>query len=148
MNILHVVTAVFLIGPMALLPMTAMRALRSGRGAQVASLAKSTMVISWASLVVVLFGFGLLGMSDPQYNLSVTTPWVLYSIIAYVIALLLNLILVVPGMNHAALALQPAAGTASGTAAAPAGGYARIAISSGISALLLILVVVLMVWKP
>ena len=44
-NVLHVVTAVFIVGPLAILPMTALRALRSGNGAQVATLATSTSVL-------------------------------------------------------------------------------------------------------
>lgn len=45
-SILHVVGAVFIVVPMAILPMTAMRAVRAGKGAQVAVLAKSTTIFS------------------------------------------------------------------------------------------------------
>ena len=58
LNILHVVTAVFIVGPMAILPMTGMRAIRAGNAGQVLTLAKSTFVLSLASLAVVIFGFG------------------------------------------------------------------------------------------
>ena len=37
LNVLHVLAAVFIIGPMAILPMTAMRAIRGGDGAQCAA---------------------------------------------------------------------------------------------------------------
>ncbi len=168
MSILHVVAAVFLIGPMAILPMSAMGMLRRGRNSDVAALAKSTNLFSLLSLLVVVFGFGVLGMSDPKYNLSVTTGWVLISIIAYVVALALNLFVVVPAMRKAAAGVEVTAGAraASGTGAGsssqsgssagePVGeksgartGYPQIAISSGIVTLLLVLVVVLMVWKP
>lgn len=146
-NILHVVAAVFLIGPMAILPMTSMRALRAGFGPQVASLAKSTSVFSWLSLIVVFFGFGLIGV----LGIPMTTSWILWSIIAYVIALLINLLVVVPAMRRAAAEL-PAnnAGNPAGTPAGGGkpGGYAAISAGSGISSLLLLVVVVLMVWKP
>ncbi|WP_269045301.1 DUF2269 family protein [Paenarthrobacter sp. Z7-10] len=153
MNVLHVVAAVFIVGPMTILPMTAMRALRSGAQTQVASLAKSTYVFSLLSLIVVVFGFGLMGMSDPKYHLSMTTPWILISIIAYVLALVLNLAVVVPALRHAGSAVVPVtAGSGTQTAAnssQPAGkGYQRISMSSGIVALLMVLVVVLMVWRP
>lgn len=142
-NVLHVVAAVFIVGPMAILPMTAMRAVRGGNAPQVAMLAKSTTVFSLLSLVVALLGFGLVGMADPKYNLSVTTPWVLWSIILYIIALGLTLFLVVPTMRRAADALE-------GAAAADAGAtrYPAIAAGSGVASLLLVAVVVLMVWKP
>lgn len=96
LNVLHVVTAVFIIGPMAILPMTGMRAVRAGQGAQVATLAKSTFVFSLLSLLVVFFGFGVMGMADDEWNLSISTPWILYSIILYLVALVLNLAMVVP----------------------------------------------------
>ncbi len=142
-SILHVVAAVFLVGPMAILPMTSMRALRAGSGTQVASLAKSTSVFSWLSLIVVFFGFGLIGVM----GIPMTTSWILWSIIAYVIALLINLLVVVPAMRRSAAEL-PAnnAGTPSG--GGKPGGYAAVSAGSGISSLLLLLVVVLMVWKP
>ncbi len=134
MNVLHVVSAVFLIGPMAILPMTAMRSLRAGQHTQVASLAKTTQIFTLLSLLVVVFGFGLQGM----YSIPLTTPWILYSIIAYVVALALNLFLVVPAMRKAA------AGADNGKA----GSYPQIAAGSGVVSLLLVVVVVLMTWQP
>ena len=143
-NVLHVVAAVFIVGPMAILPMTAMRAVRAGNGAQVAVLAKSTNIFSLLSLAVVLFGFGAMGMADEKYNLSIGTPWILWSIILYVVALAISLFLVVPSMRKAADALQSSTGSTSAASA----GYPAIAAGSGIASLLLVIVVVLMVWKP
>ena len=57
------------------------------RESQVRTLAKSTNLLSLLSLLTVLFGFAVMGTSDPKFDLSVTTPWILWSIIAYVIAL-------------------------------------------------------------
>ena len=142
LDVLHVVAAVFIVGPMAILPMTAMRAVRAGNGAQVAVLAKSTNIFSLLSLIVVIFGFGVMGTSE--YDTSVTTPWVLWSIILYVVALAISLFVVVPAMKKAADALQSSDGSVT-TASA---GYPAIAAGSGIASLLLVIVVVLMVWKP
>lgn len=138
LDVLHVLTAVFLVGPMAVLPMTGMRLLRAGATSQVGGIAKSTNIFSLASLLVVVFGFGVLGMSDAKYDLSITTPWILISLIAYLAALAINIGVVVPALR------QAAAGTESAASAA----YSKVAMSSGISSLLLIVVVVLMVWKP
>ena len=135
LSVLHVVLAVFIVGPMAILPMTGLRALRAGNAAQVRVLATSTLVFSLLSLLVVVLGFGALGTADPKYHLSVTTPWVLWSIILYAIALVLVLAVAVPAMRRAA--------AASGRAS-----YGMIAGSSGITSLLLVAVVVLMAWKP
>jgi uncharacterized membrane protein len=139
LNVLHVVTAVFLIGPMAILPMTAMRAVRVGNAPVVELLARSTWVFSLASLVVAVLGFGVVGTADKRFDLSVGTPWVLTSIVLYVVALLVSLFLVVPGMRQAAADLA-----ASGASKA----YGRIAAASGVVSLLLVAVTVLMVWKP
>ena len=130
--LLHVVTAVFIVGPMAIIPMTGLRALRSGNAAQVRTLAKSTAIFSWLSLITFLLGFAVAGM----WELSITTPWVLWSVILYAIAFLLTVFLVVPRMNAAA-------GKADGAEGKPAG-YGLIAATSGVCSLLLLAVVVLM----
>ena len=146
-SILHVAGAVFIVGPMAILPMTAMRAVRAGNGAQVAVLAKSTTIFAWLSLLVFVFGFGAMSMAPDEYELSFTTPWILWSIILYVIAFALTLFVVVPSMKKAAEALTAGTGTGAG-GEAPKSSYPAIAAGSGISSLLLLAVVVLMVWKP
>lgn len=178
LDVLHVVTAVFLIGPLAVLPMSAMRALRAGQGPAVSSLARSTTIFGWASLAVVVFGFGVLGTSDKRYGLSISTSWIWISIVLYVIALGLTLFAVVPAMRSGASVISgqrgstgsdagSGAGGSSGAAVPPgagagvsggavvavpegavAGAYRRIAMASGIASLLLVAVVVLMVAKP
>lgn len=141
LNVLHVLTAVFIVGPMAILPMTALRAIRAGNGSQVAVISKSIALFSYLSLIVVVLGFGLLGMADPKYHLSITTPWVLISLILYVIAFAVNFVVVLPALRKAA---------ATGETASGSGGksYSAVAAGSGIVSLLLVAVVVLMVWKP
>jgi len=140
---LHVVAAVFIIGPMAILPMTGMRAIRAGQGGQVAVLARSTFVFSLLSLLVVVFGFGILGFTT--HDTKVTTPWVLISLILYVIALALSLFGVVPAMRSAAEQLSAGSGGAAVDSGKP---YGRVAMLSGIASLLLVVIVVLMSWKP
>lgn len=150
-DILHIVGAIFIVGPMAILPMTAMRSLRSGNAQQVATLARSTNLFTLLSVIVALLGFGALGVSAPKYHLSIVTPWVLISIILYAIALALNLFLVVPAMKTAAAELESAPVAPEGAVAADAGrarGYGAIAGGSGTVAILLVAVAVLMVWKP
>jgi uncharacterized membrane protein len=142
LNVLHVVTAVFLVGPMAILPMTALRAVRAGNGPTVALVARSTRVFTLASLVVAVLGFGVVGTADEQFDLSVTTSWVLTSIILYLLALAVSLALVVPALRGAAAEL--AAGRTDGARAL----YGRIAAGAGTVSLLLVAVTVLMVWKP
>ena len=168
LDVLHVVTAVFLIGPLAILPMSAMRALRAGQGPAVASLARSTWIFGLASLVVVVFGFGVMETTDERYRVSITTSWIWISIVLYLIALGLTLFAVVPAMRSAAATVGSSSSTAgaalSGNAGAALSGnagaassatanstsddYRKIAITSGVASLLLVAVVVLMVAKP
>ena len=144
LNTLHIVSGVFIVGPMAILPMSAMRSMRAGEAGQVASLAKSTNLFTLLSVLVALFGFGALGSRDNAF----ASTWVWLSIVLYAVALAISLFLVVPAMRAASeiLAEQSAAGTrAAGTKVA---GYSRVAMGSGIASLLLVAVVVLMVIKP
>jgi uncharacterized membrane protein len=139
--VLHVVGAVFIIGPMAVLPQSGLRAIRNGDAGAVRTLAKSTRIFSIASVVVALLGFALVGMAPAKDHVSLGTPWILWGIIAYVIAAVLSMTVVVPALQRAAVALA-----APEPIASP--GYRRIAIGSGLVSLLLLIVVVLMVWKP
>ncbi|MHB1171881.1 MAG: DUF2269 family protein [Lacisediminihabitans sp.] len=147
-NALHVVASVFIIGPMAILPMTGMRAIRAGQAGQVTTLAKSVYVFSLLSIVVAFFGFGALGVSNPKDHYSFSSPWIWISLVLYAVALLLNLFVVVPALRSAAGALTVDKASAAPTPGAKVPGYSRVAMGSGIVSLLLVLVVVLMVWKP
>jgi uncharacterized membrane protein len=138
---LHVVAAVFIVGPMAILPMTAMRAVRSGQGGQVAVLAQSTFIFSLLSLLVAVLGFGVIGLNEEGTTIS--TPWVLSSIILYVVALALNLIAVVPALRSAAEHLQDSAAQE-----LQQPDYRRITIGSGVVTVLLVVITVLMAWHP
>ncbi|WP_458040406.1 MULTISPECIES: DUF2269 family protein [Bacteria] len=134
-SILHVATAVFIIGPIAIMPMTALRALRTGDNARATASAKSLRLLTYLSFLVIVTGFGVMGMADPKYDLSITTPWVLGSLILYVIAVALTLGIVIPTYLHP-------------ERREPKQRYTRVAVSSGIAAICLVSVVVLMVWKP
>lgn len=157
MDILHVLAAVFIVGPMAILPMTGMRAVRAGDGRQVSALATSTFVFTLLSLLTVIFGFGVMGTSNPKYNLSVSTPWIMISLVLYVIAFILSLAVVWPTLRRAGRRLKEQHGGADAAGVAPTGAastglagneYTIIAMGSGIVTILLLVVVILMVWKP
>ena len=141
LTVLHVTAGVFIVGPMAILPMIGLRAIRSGSADQVASIARSTRSFSWLSLVVVVTGFVLVSFVDPEEKLTIGTPWLLASIILNAVAVAESLALVAPLLSRAGLHL------ADGTTA-DARVYGRIAGLSGLVTLLLVAVVVLMVWRP
>ncbi|MGY1642539.1 DUF2269 family protein [Geodermatophilus sp. SYSU D00703] len=135
--VLHVVTAVFLIGPMALLPHTALRAVRAGNAGVVELLTRSTRVFTWASLAVAVFGFGVSGVE----GIPLSRTWLWLSVVLYLLALVLSLVLVVPALSRAAAGLRRGDSSAKAL-------YGRIAAGGGIVTLLLLAVAVLMAWKP
>lgn len=141
-NVLHVVAAIFIIGPMAILPMTAMRSIRAGEAGPVATLAKSVNIFTLLSIVVAAFGFGALALKADDDAWTFASTWVWLSLVLYVVALAITLFLVVPALKAAAESL------ATDAAGAKAAGYPRIAAGSGVASLLLVAVAVLMVWKP
>jgi uncharacterized membrane protein len=141
MTAIHVLVAVFAVGPMAVLPMIALRGIREKQAGIVDTMARSTFVFSLVSLAVVIFGFGALGTKPERADWSVGSLWIWLSIVLYVLALGLLLGLVVPGMRAAADGLRSATG-------AVQNGYSKVAAGSGVATLLLIAVVVLMVTKP
>lgn len=140
LELLHIVAAVFIIGPMAILPMTGLRALRAREAGPITVLAKSVNIFTLLSLLVAAFGFGALGMSE---RASFASTWIWLSIVLYAIALAINLFLVVPALRSAADEV-----TANPAGTARLAGYPRIAAGSGIVTLLLVAVTVLMVLKP
>lgn len=139
MPILHITLAVFIIGPMAILPHTGLAALRRGNTGAVRAIERSTTIFSFVSLLVFMLGFGALGVAKPEDNWTFSSPWITWSMLAYIIALGLTLFVVLPNLRKGADALD---------AGEEYFGYGRIAASNGITTLLLVLVVVLMTWKP
>ncbi|MES2170043.1 MAG: DUF2269 family protein [Actinomycetota bacterium] len=142
---LHVVAAVFIVGPMAILPMIGLQSIRTGNAPTLLRLAKSTNLFALLSIIVFLLGFGALAVADAKERWSITTPWIMTSIILYLVAASLSLFVTAPVMRAKAHSLEqePDTGVAHGARA-----YRMIAAGSGLSSLALVAVVVLMVWKP
>lgn len=139
MPILHITLAVFIIGPMAILPHTGLAALRRGNAGAVRAIERSTTFTSFGSLLVFMLGFGALGVSKPDDNWSFSSPWITWSMLLYIVALGLTLFVILPNLRKGADALD---------AGEEFHGYSKIAASNGITTLLLVVVVVLMTWKP
>ncbi len=143
--IVHVLGAVFLVGPLAILPMLGLREIRNGRAEGVAAIARSTRLFAFLSILVLVIGFGLLSTSHDRHPATIATPWVAASVIIFVAAVSLILLVTVPSLVFEArrLAAPAAEPSASSTPA-----YRRVAASSGAAALGLVAITVLMVWQP
>jgi uncharacterized membrane protein len=137
----HVAAAVFIVGPMAILPHTALRPLRSGDVGVVRWLTRSVNLFTWLSLIVFFFGFAAMGSAPKKYDISFGDTWIWLSIVLFVIAFLLSRFVVVPNMRKATDEID------AGAQGKPSG-YGAIAGSAGAVTLLLVVIVVLMVWRP
>jgi uncharacterized membrane protein len=99
---LHVLLAIFLIGPLAMIPMTALRSIRRRQAAQLHGAARQTMIYGLASIAVFLLGFAIVGTEPAAHKISLGAPWLTISMTLYVIALVLVLAVLVPSMRGAA----------------------------------------------
>ncbi|MFM6974546.1 MAG: DUF2269 family protein [Agromyces sp.] len=137
--ILHIALAVFIIGPMAILPHTGLAALRRGDAGTVRTIERSTTIFAFISLLVFMLGFAALGVAPKDEGWSFSSGWIIWSVVFYVVALGLTLFTVLPNLRKGAEQLE---------AGEKPTGYGALAASNGITTLLLVLVVVLMTWKP
>lgn len=141
--VVHLLTVMFLVGPAALAGVLSSRHVREGRADALRTDARTTRVYTLASLVTVLLGSALVGLSGGSSGVaewSMGQLWVSASYVLWLVAVALVLAVVVPAQNGAATALE------AGGDAAPLVG--RIAAGAGVAMLCWIAIVVLMVAKP
>ena len=126
---IHVVLAIFLIGPLVAAANQVARALRGGSAETVRLLSRTVTVYGWASLLVAVVGFGLV-----RDRFSFSDGWLIASIVLFVVASVLVLGLLVPMLRGA---------TGDTAALAP-----RASAVAGIASLCYVAIAVLMAWKP
>jgi len=135
--VLHVVLAIFLIGPIATAINQGARALLGGDAGGLRLLARTTTIYGWASLLVALFGSALV---RDDYGHSFSDGWLIASIVLFLVATALVVGVLSP-------LLRGAVRTA--TAGGPTRTLApRAAAVSGIASLCYVVIAVLMVWQP
>jgi uncharacterized membrane protein len=156
---LHVVAAVFLIGPLVVIPMSGLRAIRGGDLSAVRTAARQTGLYGLLAILVFALGAAVVPTEPEHYNFG--TPWVTISMTLFIVALGIILGVTVPALTKAGSLLEarttPAPTIADGEDAAPAApstdpqldaARGRVAASSGVASLLLVAITVLMVVKP
>jgi uncharacterized membrane protein len=143
---LHVVAAVFLIGPLVVIPMTGLRAIRVGDLAAVRSATRQTTLYGLLSLVVFLLGLAIVPFAE---RFDFGTPWVTISMTLFVVALVIVLALLVPSLTKAGTLLEAGEGRGDAESHPELDAVrGRVAASAGVVSLLLVAVTVLMVIKP
>lgn len=141
---LHLLTAIFAIGPLVGAVTTASRGLRKADAGATESAARTLTIYSYASVAVVVFGFGLMSAKDPQdptqHVAEIGDAWILISIALWAISLGLVLGLVVPTLTKATATIREG-----GPVNALVG---KVAAFGGVTGLIYAAIVFLMVYKP
>lgn len=138
---LHLLTAIFVVGPLAVTTVQAPRAVRAGRLDEVRAALRTTRLYGYASVLVVAFGAALVGLSGHgTARWSMGSAWVSAAWALWLVALGVTLLLVVPAQERAVEQLER--GDAAG------GQAGRIAAGGGVAMLCWTTIIVLMVVKP
>jgi heme/copper-type cytochrome/quinol oxidase subunit 2 len=137
---LHILAAVFAIGPLVHAATTASRGLRQGDVAAIRSSSRMLTIYSLASVVVVVLGFGLMSATSPYTHQKVADfadLWIWLSLVLWLVAAALTYFVVVPALSKAAEDVS--------TAPALVG---KVAATGGIVGILFAVIVFLMVYRP
>jgi hypothetical protein len=138
---LHLVLAMFVVGPLVWAATTAGRGVRKGDGAATASSARVLRIYSYVSVLVIGAGFGL--MPQKLHGTKIAEfgdTWIWLSLLLWAIAIGIVLLLIVPTLNRATKLIAAEDSVVTLTA--------RIAAAGGVVGLLFITIVVLMAYKP
>jgi uncharacterized membrane protein len=141
---LHLLAAIFAIGPLVGAATTASRALRRPDAAAATSAARTIRLYSYVSVVVVVLGMGLMSQKAPwDKSEDVATfgdTWIWLSVLLWLVAVAVSLGLLVPSLSKAAAEIG--SGNAVGTLTG------RVAAAGGAIGLIFAVIVVLMVYQP
>lgn len=141
---LHLLAAIFAVGPLVHATTTAARGLRTADANATASSARTATIYSYASVLVVLFGFGLMSSKapwNPDQNVATFgDPYIWISALLWLVAVGLTLGLLVPALEQATERIS---------AGAPVDDLkAKVAAPGGIVGLVFAAIIFLMVYKP
>lgn len=137
---LHLVAAVFAVGPLVHAATTASRGLRQADAAAIRTSSRMCRLYTAASVLVVIFGFGLMSSTSPYTDEKVASfgeVWIWLSLLLWLVAAALAFFVVVPALDKAA----------ADVASAPSL-VGRVAAGGGVTALLFVVIIVLMVYQP
>ncbi|MGI8677185.1 MAG: hypothetical protein ACR2LX_00570 [Jatrophihabitans sp.] len=141
---LHLVFAVFAIGPLVHAATTAGRGVRKGDSAATASSTRLLRIYGYASVLVVLTGLGLMNADLPYSGGGkageVGDLWIWLSLALWVVAVGIILGVVVPTLDKATALIAQEKSVVTMTA--------RVAASGGVVGLMFVAIVFLMVYRP
>jgi hypothetical protein len=140
---LHLLAAIFAIGPLVHAATTASRGLRTADADATRSAARTVTLYSYVSLVVVVLGFGLMSADSPYGPGKVaefSDLWIWLSALLWLAAVGLALGVVAPALESAT--------TKIGAGQAVDAAIGKVAAAGGIVGLIFAGIVFLMVYRP
>jgi hypothetical protein len=154
---LHLLTAIFAVGPLVHAVTTASRGLRQGDAPAIAASARMAKIYSMVSVLVVVLGFGLMSQKRRGQELgSFGDTWIWLSVLLWVVAVAVTLTVIVPALENATDTIT--GGRRESTSDEHVGEArletalktqtARVAASGGVVGIIFAVIVVLMVYRP
>lgn len=141
---LHLLTAVFAVGPLVHLSTTAARGLRQQDASATAAAARGTRLYAMVSVAVVIFGFGLMSQDAPwakgQKVAEFGDPYIWLSTLLWLVAAGLAIGVLSPTLEKAAARI--------GAGESVDGERGKVAAIGGVIGLVFAVIVFLMVYKP
>lgn len=141
---LHLLFAIFAIGPLVHAATTAARGVRTGDAAATASAARTVRIYSYVSVLVVIAGFALMSLDSPRHKgekvAQFSETWIWLSALLWLAAVAIALALVVPALSKASEAIGRDQSVVAMTG--------RVAAGGGVVGLIFAVIVFLMVYQP
>jgi uncharacterized membrane protein len=134
---LHVVLAIFLVGPLVAAANQSARALTDADAGALRMISRTVTIYGWASLAVGVLGLGLVRR---EYGDEFSDGWLIVSIVLFVLASVLVLTLLAPVLRRA-VRLATGGSTTRDL-------VGRAAAVAGVASLCYLVIAVLMVWQP
>ena len=141
---LHLLAAIFAVGPLVGAATTASKALRNSDAGAATSAARVVRLYTYVSLVVVILGMGLMSAKPPfgssEHVAEIGDTWIWLSLLLWAGAVAVSLGVLAPSLTKAAAEIG-----GSGSADALVG---RVAAAGGAIGLIYAAIVLLMVYRP
>lgn len=137
----HLVFVVFTIGPLVHAATTAGRGVRRGDGVATASAARTLRIYAYVSVLVIVAGMALMSQKEHGQKLAeFSNTWIWLSLVLWAVAMGVVLGVTVPTLNKASKLIEAQDSVVTLTG--------RVAASGGVVALIFLVIVVLMAYKP
>ncbi|MDT4935369.1 MAG: hypothetical protein QOK11_3261 [Pseudonocardiales bacterium] len=138
---LHLLFAIFAVGPLVHVVTTAGRGIRQGDATATASSARLARSYAYASVLVVIIGFGLMSAKENGQKVAeFSQTWIWVSALLWLAAVAIALAVIVPTLDKATAAIVKQESVVALTA--------RVAAAGGVVGVIFAVIVFLMVYKP